>query len=603
VAGGANNLEFGTSGDTVTTTASSGGGDAFSTVTIASGHTCTIDTAHVRSGTRAMKITSNSTARTGITYTLPAQAKTILSATVYLEGRPSSDLPLLVIGGVKLLARAAGTFYAQNNAGTGVSGSTSAVLLPTGGAWVRVVLWSKWAATTTTGTIGFSVWVDSNVDGATPDFTFETTTDNAGTTAPTIGYVGKNTSASAITANLWFDDISWSDSAYAGSVSLSGSGTLTASGTPGTPSGGPVDLSGTGTLTATGTPAVAGACALTGSGSLTTTGHGPLGKIAMIGDSQFYALGTGATGYPASLVSSGWLSSDVWFYGVSSKTIGSADSNGYTTMQNIAQARAALGAEPALWVINLGGNNVGAGQSSFGTLVQWVLDALGPTHGRLVWVGIQSKTGTGAPATYDSRQAASGWIRDYLATADPTAVFLDVTAWLATDPAGVTWNADGIHLANSASYQVREAWLTSQIYPLVATALTGSASFGGSGILTATGAPSSAATATLAGAGTLTATGAATVTAVATLTGSGTLTTSGVPKPTGVATLAGSGTLTVAGVPSMGVAVALSGAGSLTAAAAHPLRDVTMRLGPPTRTRLATGAPTRRTLNLGTPRR
>lgn len=583
MAGGANNLEFGTSGDTVTTSASSGGGDAFSTVTIASGHTCTIDTAHVRSGTRSMKITSNSTARTGITYTLPAQAKTILSATVYFEGRPSSDLPLLVIGGVKLLARAAGTFYVQNNAGTGVSGSTSAVLLPTGGAWVRAVLWSKYAATTTTGTIGFSVWVDSNVDGATPDFTFETTADNAGTTAPTIGYVGKNTSASAITANLWFDDISWSDGAYAGSVSLSGSGTLTASGTPGTPSGGTVDLSGSGALTVTGTPAVAGACALTGSGSLTATGHGPLGKIAMIGDSQFYALGTGATGYPASLVSSGWLSSDVWFYGVSSKTIGSADSNGYTTMQNIAQARAALGEEPALWVINLGGNNVGAGQSSFGTLVQWVLDALGPSHGRLVWVGIQSRTGAGAPATYDSRQTASGWIRDYLATADPSAVFLDVTAWLATDPAGVTWNADGIHLANSSSYQVREAWLTSQLYPLVATAFTGAVSLGGSGTLSVSGSPG--------------------VTGVATLTGSGTLTVGGVPKPTGTVALTGSGTLTVVGVPSMGAAIALSGAGTLTIAPAHPLRDVTMRLGPPTRTRLATGAGTRRTLNLGTPRR
>jgi hypothetical protein len=89
-------------------------------------------------------------------------------------------------------------------------------------------------------------------------------------------------------------------------ASLSGSGTLSASGAPAPTSS--ASLSGTGSLVASGAPAVPGSAALSGSGSLVASGvPRPVQSAALSGTGSLVAGGTPAIGQAASLSGTGTL--------------------------------------------------------------------------------------------------------------------------------------------------------------------------------------------------------------------------------------------------------------------------------------------------------
>jgi hypothetical protein len=92
-----------------------------------------------------------------------------------------------------------------------------------------------------------------------------------------------------------------------GAAALSGSGTLTAAGTPVVP--GTATLTGSGSLAATGTPTAPGTAALSGSGSLSATGApGFTGAATLSGSGTLSASGAVLSGGQASLSGSGTLS-------------------------------------------------------------------------------------------------------------------------------------------------------------------------------------------------------------------------------------------------------------------------------------------------------
>lgn len=124
---------------------------------------------------------------------------------------------------------------------------------------------------------------------------------------------------------------------------------------------------------------------------------GPLGKIAHIGDSTSSQDGNGATNGPAAYIAAGWLSGDIWWYGVGGKDMSSADSNGKTVIQNIQDARAALGVEPKVWVIALGTNNRGQTDATQTTRVAAIMTEINSvgSPGRVLWVGISQSTAGG----------------------------------------------------------------------------------------------------------------------------------------------------------------------------------------------------------------
>lgn len=122
--------------------------------------------------------------------------------------------------------------------------------------------------------------------------------------------------------------------------------------------------------------------------SATTSGTGGAQKVAVIGDSLTYQDGGGQGNVPATMESVGWPSGGTWFYGVVGKAINDPDSNGKTTVQTIADCRAAIG-EPDVWVIALGTNDAltYASPSKISTDIQAVLTALG-SSARVVWVNV-----------------------------------------------------------------------------------------------------------------------------------------------------------------------------------------------------------------------
>lgn len=109
-------------------------------------------------------------------------------------------------------------------------------------------------------------------------------------------------------------------------------------------------------------------------------------KIAIIGDSMMRQGGSGEALYRTELIQRGWGDSDIFFYAVDGKRIASVDSAGYTTMDNIDQARAAIG-EPDVWVIALGmdgrDDDDGTTMSNLGV----VLSAIG-TARKVIWVNV-----------------------------------------------------------------------------------------------------------------------------------------------------------------------------------------------------------------------
>lgn len=87
------------------------------------------------------------------------------------------------------------------------------------------------------------------------------------------------------------------------------------------------------------------------------------------------------TALRAELVALGW--SVVWHYAAAGKTINGADVNGLRTVDNIAEAREDLTAEPTLWVLDL----ADTASAAAGSETAAVLAALGTGARQVIWVG------------------------------------------------------------------------------------------------------------------------------------------------------------------------------------------------------------------------
>lgn len=122
-------------------------------------------------------------------------------------------------------------------------------------------------------------------------------------------------------------------------------------------------------------------------GTGTVPARGTAGThIAIIGDSLMNQGGQGETNVKAAFAAHGWPNASIWFRGVDGKQINAPEqSSGLTTVNNIAQARADLGAEPDLWYIQLLGNDFGSTDVQIRADIQTVLDALG-SSAKVAWV-------------------------------------------------------------------------------------------------------------------------------------------------------------------------------------------------------------------------
>jgi hypothetical protein len=412
---GSNNFEHGPI-DQPVTTANSGdvglGNTAANLVQITAGHTMTYDDDWAAHGTRSVKITSNSTAGTYLRFTPDAGDRQVLDVYFTIPAYPTGgSFPIMTAtgastAGFKAVIGTTGTVSLQNAAGSGVSGSVSTATVPLG-TKARLSVECIKGSTTSNGTLSYRLFYGTNVEGTTPDATFTSgATVNTGTVQVNNLYFGKGTSAGTA-ASVSIDDVRFMAHAtdwYA-------------------PIGADV-------VDVRRVPA--------------------LGKIALIGDSQF-ELG-GEANIRTQLARVGWTTAaDIYFHGVGGKTLTTADSTGTTTIQNVAAARTALGSEPALWVINLGGNSSGVPEATFRNGVKGILDAIGDAN-RVLWFGIQGNPNTAARAT------ATEWLRQEV-VARPLARYVDTTAWIhdGRDETGL-WNADAIHML-TAGYTLRNAWV------------------------------------------------------------------------------------------------------------------------------------------------
>lgn len=111
-------------------------------------------------------------------------------------------------------------------------------------------------------------------------------------------------------------------------------------------------------------------------------------RIAIIGDSLTYMGGNGETFVREALGTAGVPDGSLYFYGVIGKRTTSADSEGKTTAQNIAEARAQLG-QVDRWVIALGTNDRNSDVPYVRSTIQAVLSTIGAEP--VIWIGLSSK--------------------------------------------------------------------------------------------------------------------------------------------------------------------------------------------------------------------
>lgn len=318
-----------------------------------------------------------------------------------------------------------------------------------------------------------------------------------------------------------------------------------------------------------------------------TSSVGPLGTLVHIGDSTSNQDGLGSTLQPAAYAAMGWLLPDIWYYGVNSKALVAADSNGKTTMQNIQDARAALPQEPAAFVIGLGTNGRLNTDATTISQVGQIMAEIGSTT-KTIWIGISQATAYGGVDADSIRR--NNVLRNNSGPGQlwPNMVFIDLDAylrngrdetWLWQDP------IDANFAHNSATgYMLRDNFVASKAFQITTGKAAGIADFEsygnlivqqpttapsltGSGTLSVVGKPAQAGLAGFSGSGSLTVAGSPAQAAPASLTGSGTLSVVGKPSLAVVVALSGSGTLSVLGSPSVPTAVALTGSGILTASA------------------------------------
>lgn len=124
-----------------------------------------------------------------------------------------------------------------------------------------------------------------------------------------------------------------------------------------------------------------------GAGTASTSQPTSSGQtVAVIGDSLTYQDGYGTQNITNLLAQNGYPVGSSYVYGVGGKSITQPDTQGMTTAQNIAAARAQLG-HVDTWLIALGTNDTGLDDQSFINSVTSIMNAIGPND-TVVWVGL-----------------------------------------------------------------------------------------------------------------------------------------------------------------------------------------------------------------------
>lgn len=108
--------------------------------------------------------------------------------------------------------------------------------------------------------------------------------------------------------------------------------------------------------------------------------------VAVIGDSLTYQDGDGVMNITNMLVDNGYSASNTYVYAAGGKAMTTADSRGKTTLQNISEARSALG-DVDTWVIALGTNNVNDSDTTFQSNVNAILNTIGGSD-TIIWIGM-----------------------------------------------------------------------------------------------------------------------------------------------------------------------------------------------------------------------
>lgn len=191
-------------------------------------------------------------------------------------------------------------------------------------------------------------------------------------------------------------------------------------------------------------------------------------RIALIGDSTLADIGD--TAMRAALVAAGWNTSKVSFYAVASKAIAYSDTNGKTTLQNMTDARTALGAEPDVWYFNLGSNghhdDIGGGIAA--TQATWMNAVLNNVvaGAQVIWNGISQVDGyDGGTSNVATRQAWNA-IAQPIVEARSFARWADWNGYLKSYPGGdaTLWDGTGIH-HTTAGDLVKKNYIVTQVGP------------------------------------------------------------------------------------------------------------------------------------------
>lgn len=164
-------------------------------------------------------------------------------------------------------------------------------------------------------------------------------------------------------------------------------------------------------------------------------------EFATIGDSTLYDSGNGETKLRDRLTLNGYDPAKLYFYAASGKAIDIADTNGKTTVQNIADVQAFFGGRNPTggYLLNLGSNGHNSAEATNRARVAAVMAAIGSTT-RVVWVGLANLSTHADAAT---RAAFNVLMQDIL-TAHPNAEWYDQQRFLSNWDQATMWT-DGVH--------------------------------------------------------------------------------------------------------------------------------------------------------------
>lgn len=180
--------------------------------------------------------------------------------------------------------------------------------------------------------------------------------------------------------------------------------------------------------------------------------------VAIIGDSTALQSGLGEAKIRALLTARGYTDANIYFYACSGKTLTGADTSGYSTFDNLAQARAQFGGEPDTWLIWLGGNNAGSSDATNTNLTNQVLNAIGTTARRQIWMNLSQQNGY---VDETDRLHFNDLVKPLIEARSNGSV-ADWHSFIKADPAENSYWTDGRHMTTTG-YDVKNGFAASSI--------------------------------------------------------------------------------------------------------------------------------------------